>query len=182
MSKATDLLNPKKAKKVKKKVKKKKKPSSSLEKLLSKKLPGSALPPVPELSVTDLSNTFLRALENIYSAAHSSGYAAAVMELRLLHEELKNPDGDGGEEVFNRFDRSKFESLYEKLLELKSIQELGEAFGLEGRTIDLILATKVQSLFGSSLPSGASRSFVGDEAQLLSHLVKKKLLASKGQE
>lgn len=99
------------------------------------------------------------------------------MELKLLHTQLSDEDVDDGSEVDNLFDKNRFYQLYDKLIELKSINELGIAFGLSQETVDTILQTRIQALFGlGNAASSISKNFFGSDEQLLSHMAKQEIL------
>lgn len=134
------------------------------------------LPKIPQLTVTDQTNPFIAAIENVYSLAVSSSLAAAIVELKILHQ--VSQDGEGsGEEVENRFDKERYLQLHNKLLELKSIKEIGSVFGLDNHTIDQILTSRIDALFGRSGSSSSKnkKAFLGTDEQFLTHLIKKKI-------
>jgi hypothetical protein len=179
----------KKKKKKKKKGKPKGKKDEKLKKLkldlTSKKTPANPVPEIPELPVTDEAHRFLRVLESVYSAAHGSSYAAAVMEVKMLASQLKDVDDEEeeGSEVENRFDKSRFIQLYDKLIELKSIKELAPAFGLDTDTVNQILQVRIQALFGSgNASSSGKKGFYGNDEQFLKHVAKQKIIAQSGRE
>lgn len=109
--------------------------------------------------------------------AISSSLAAAIVELKIVKEALGEDDEEGSE-IDDRFNRDMFTEVQTKLLELKTVSELGVAFGIDGKYLDQIMAVKIEALFGKKISKNQkNKAYVGSQEDFLSYMAKQKILS-----